>query len=178
MRDAGAGLIGRSSLEFLLRINVAKTQPPHIHTRAHAYAQAQTCTRARILHWAHLVHSSPLTLQQTQIYLSSCGLCPHVAPQQGNNSDFMQRRLFQTSRHSSRQVECGDRPVPWKLCTMSPICVLFSTLALTRRAPQTLCIKSLIFGNRVSGNAALACWAQIAENSTVHTTERNVCVCV
>ncbi len=60
-----------------------------------------------------------------------------------DNRDFMQGRLFQTSCHSSSLVECGDWPVPWKLCTTSPICVLFLTLALTRRAPQTSCIKSL-----------------------------------
>ena len=29
---------------------------------------------------------------------------------------------------------CSDWPVPWKLCTTSPICVLFSTLALALRA--------------------------------------------
>ncbi len=62
--------------------------------------------------------------------------------------DFMQRRLFQTSRHSSHQVECGDWPVPWKLCRTSSICVLFSTLALMRRAPQTPCIKSLLGGGQ------------------------------
>ena len=56
--------------------------------------------------------------------------------------DFMHRRLCQTSRHSSHWVESGDWPVLWKLCITSSICVLFSTLALTRRAPQTPCIKS------------------------------------
>ncbi len=59
-----------------------------------------------------------------------------------NNRDFMHRRLCQTSCHSSHQVESGDWPVPWKLCTMSSICVLFSMLALMLRAPQTPCIKS------------------------------------
>ncbi len=31
------------------------------------------------------------------------------------NGDFMHRRVFLTSRHSSRRMECGDWPVPWKL---------------------------------------------------------------
>ncbi len=58
--------------------------------------------------------------------------------------DFMQD--ISVKHHATRQrcVVCGDWPVPWKLCTTSSICVIFSTLALTRRAPQTPCIKSLI----------------------------------
>ncbi len=58
--------------------------------------------------------------------------------------DFMHRRLCQMSRHLSHWEESGDWPVPWKLCITSSICVLFSTLVLTRRAPQTPCIKSTL----------------------------------